>query len=72
MEYEGELAQDCELVERILAVLPPAPAAASWAIRTSRQNVDRALYRALARAARLGELITIELVNHDVSNSETS
>jgi hypothetical protein len=62
VRYERELAQDRELVERILATLPPAPAALERVlIRTDRASVDGAITRALALAV-MGTETRIELI----------
>jgi hypothetical protein len=72
--FERELAADAALVARVLATVPPAPEEPKRVlIRCSRENADRAIARALARAVVFCELSTVEIVRElDVSNTENS
>jgi len=61
--YRHDLTEDAELVARVLQSLPAAPGEGDERmIRTLPENVDAALGRALARAAILGEVWEIEIV----------
>jgi len=71
-QFERELAADPALCGRILAELPAVPTAPERVIRTSSENVDRAIARALARAVLFCELSTVEMVREDVSRAENS
>ncbi len=62
MRYERELHRDPALCERIPCELPAAPAEAERIVRCSRDRVDEAICRALARAAVLGEAWRVEMV----------
>lgn len=60
--FERELSKDPQLVERVLQTLPPVPAEREGVIRTSAENVGRAIARALARAVVNGECWKVETV----------
>jgi hypothetical protein len=59
--FERELLKDGELVERILCELPPVPQEMERVIRCWRGNVERAVCRALALAARCAEFWRVEI-----------
>jgi hypothetical protein len=61
--FECELAKNPALVERILQSLPPAPAQPERIIRCSRENVDLAICRALARVVVNAQPWRIEITN---------
>jgi hypothetical protein len=70
--YECELRQDPQLVERVLAMLPRVAPQTERVIRTSRQNVDRAIARGLARSVVFCELTGVQIAKEcGVPNSES-
>jgi hypothetical protein len=61
LRFERELSADPALVKRILETLPPVEIAPERIIRTSHENLDVGIARAIARAAVLGEVWRIEI-----------
>lgn len=64
-DFRAEFQRDAALAARVMAcpdVFPPARLEPERVIRTSRENAERAVCRALARAAVWGELWRVEIV----------
>jgi len=59
--FERALSRDAELVGRILRELPAVEVERERVIKTSRENADLAIVRAIAKAAVLGEFWRIEI-----------
>jgi hypothetical protein len=59
--YERDFVQDPALCERVLQTLPRVPRQQERVIRASRENVDRAIARALSRAVVFCELSRVEI-----------
>ena len=59
--FERELAADPALAERVSHRLPLAEIESDRVIRCSPESIDRAICRAIAKAAFLGELWHIEV-----------
>jgi hypothetical protein len=60
MRYLAELRDDPFLREYILMMLPPVPEDVQHVIRCSRDRVDQAVARAIARAAVRGEISIVQ------------